>query len=59
MVKKTIRYTALANDPMGWELYYALSEQIDGELRMWVENDLIVMEYDSLISFDEIWKENS
>lgn len=58
MIKKTIRYTVIA-DSMGWECYFALCDKIDGELRMWVENDLIIMEYDTLISFDEILEKNS
>ena len=58
MIKKTIRYTVIA-DSMGWECYFALCDQIDGELRMWVENGLIIMEYDTLISFDEILEKNS
>lgn len=53
MIKKTIRYTVIA-DSMGWECYFALCDQIDGEVRMWVEDDLIIMEYDTLISMDEI-----
>lgn len=53
MIKKTIRYTVIA-DSMGQECYFALCDQIDGEVRMWVENDLIIMEYDTLISMDEI-----
>ena len=58
MIKKTIRYTVIA-DSMGWECYFALCDQIGDELRMWVEDDLIIMEYDTLISFDEILEKNS
>ena len=58
MIKKTIRYTVVA-DLIGWECYYALSDQIGDGLRMWVEDGLIVMEYDTPISFDEILEKNS
>ena len=58
MITKTIRYTVIA-DSMGWECYFALCDQIGDKLRMWVEDDLIVMEHDTLISFDEILEKNS
>jgi hypothetical protein len=58
MIKKTIRYTVTA-DLIGWECYYALHDQIGDNLRMWVEDGLIVMEYDTPISFDEILEKNS
>jgi len=48
MIKKTIRYTTLA-DRAGWDCYYALQDHIDGEVRMWVENNLLIMEYDTLV----------
>ena len=57
MIKKTIRYTTTA-DSIGWECYFALYDQIGGELRMWVEDDFIVMEYDTLVSMDEILEIN-
>ena len=57
MIKKTIRYTTTA-DLIGWECYYALCDQIGDELRMWVEDDFIVMEYDTLVSMDEILEIN-
>lgn len=53
MVKKTIRYTMPA-DLIGWECYYALQDRIDGEVRMWTENGLIIMEYDTFTTFEEI-----
>lgn len=58
MITKTIRYTVTA-DLIGWECYYALRDQIGDELRMWVDDGLIVMEHDTLISFDEILEKNS
>lgn len=58
MITKTIRYTATA-DLIGWECFYALCDQIDGKVRMWLQDGLIVMEYDILISFDEILEKNS
>ena len=58
MVKKTIRYTMPA-DLIGWECYYALQDHIDGEVRMWTEGDLIVMEYDTLTTFEEIIENNT
>lgn len=53
MVKKTIRYTMPA-DLIGWECYYALQDHIDGEVRMWTEDGLIIMEYDTFTTFEEI-----
>ena len=58
MITKTIRYTVTA-DLIGWECYFALCDQIGDKLRMWVEDGLIIMEYDALISFDEILEKNS
>lgn len=53
MIKKTIRYT-MPDNSIGRACYYVLQDRLDGEVRMWTENGLIVVEYDTLTTIEEI-----
>jgi hypothetical protein len=44
----------MPDNSIGRACYYVLQDRLDGEVRMWTENGLIVVEYDTLTTIEEI-----